>query len=189
MYFHTERLHIKSFKSRPSKWAKNLDFCFHSLESFSSSWHELYHIFQVTTWDWTRAEKSFTVYEIMCKILKVRQPFLSHFFGDSTPHSGYTERIQRTKLRNALSANCLTLWFMCSCSASIPLRHSRLRMCCSFSAGPRSLWIWSWEIYLRFIISKTHYSNLIYTDSHIKSDQRTCSAIPFTLRHLGYIKL
>ncbi|XP_069047615.1 gamma-1-syntrophin isoform X2 [Lepisosteus oculatus] len=24
----------------------------------------------VTTWDWTRAEKSFTVYEIMCKILK-----------------------------------------------------------------------------------------------------------------------
>ncbi|KAM7400491.1 hypothetical protein PAMA_004941 [Pampus argenteus] len=25
---------------------------------------------QVTTWDWTRAEKSFTVYEIMCKILK-----------------------------------------------------------------------------------------------------------------------
>uniref|UniRef100_A0A087Y8J3 Syntrophin gamma 1 n=1 Tax=Poecilia formosa TaxID=48698 RepID=A0A087Y8J3_POEFO len=27
----------------------------------------------VTTWDWTRAEKSFTVYEIMCKILKVSQ--------------------------------------------------------------------------------------------------------------------
>ncbi|KAG7256953.1 hypothetical protein CRUP_030953, partial [Coryphaenoides rupestris] len=25
---------------------------------------------QVTTWDWTRAEKSFTVYEIMCKVLK-----------------------------------------------------------------------------------------------------------------------
>ncbi|XP_028832180.1 gamma-1-syntrophin isoform X2 [Denticeps clupeoides] len=24
----------------------------------------------VTTWDWTRAEKSFTVYEIMCKVLK-----------------------------------------------------------------------------------------------------------------------
>lgn len=29
--------------------------------------------FQVTTWDWTRAEKSFTVYEIMFKILKVQQ--------------------------------------------------------------------------------------------------------------------
>lgn len=28
--------------------------------------------FQVTTWDWTRAEKSFTVYEIMFKILKVQ---------------------------------------------------------------------------------------------------------------------
>nr|XP_029479310.1 gamma-1-syntrophin isoform X4 [Oncorhynchus nerka] len=25
---------------------------------------------QVTTWDWTRAEKSYTVYEIMCKVLK-----------------------------------------------------------------------------------------------------------------------
>lgn len=34
--------------------------------------------FQVTTWDWTRAEKSFTVYEIMCKILKVRQPLGCH---------------------------------------------------------------------------------------------------------------
>lgn len=32
-------------------------------------------IFQVTTWDWTRAEKTFTVYEIMCKILKVRELF------------------------------------------------------------------------------------------------------------------
>lgn len=30
------------------------------------------YFFQVTTWDWTRAEKTFTVYEIMCKILKVR---------------------------------------------------------------------------------------------------------------------
>lgn len=37
--------------------------------------------FQVTTWDWTRAEKSFTVYEIMCKILKVRQPFPLHFIS------------------------------------------------------------------------------------------------------------
>lgn len=32
----------------------------------------VYDCFQVTTWDWTRAEKSFTVYEIMFKILKVR---------------------------------------------------------------------------------------------------------------------
>ena len=29
------------------------------------------HLFKVTTWDWTRAEKTFSVYEIMCKILKV----------------------------------------------------------------------------------------------------------------------
>nr|KAF6426861.1 syntrophin gamma 1 [Molossus molossus] len=26
----------------------------------------------VTTWDWTRAEKTFSVYEIMCKILKCK---------------------------------------------------------------------------------------------------------------------
>lgn len=35
--------------------------------------------FQVTTWDWTRAEKSFTVYEIMFKILKVQSGLLFHF--------------------------------------------------------------------------------------------------------------
>ncbi|MBW00436.1 Gamma-1-syntrophin, partial [Eschrichtius robustus] len=28
------------------------------------------HLFKVTTWDWTRAEKTFSVYEIMCKVLK-----------------------------------------------------------------------------------------------------------------------
>lgn len=31
----------------------------------------LSHLLKVTTWDWTRAEKTFSVYEIMCKILKV----------------------------------------------------------------------------------------------------------------------
>lgn len=31
----------------------------------------LLYLLKVTTWDWTRAEKTFSVYEIMCKILKV----------------------------------------------------------------------------------------------------------------------
>lgn len=44
--------------------------------------------FQVTTWDWTRAEKSFTVYEIMCKILKVRNPSRLPFLNVET-HTGY----------------------------------------------------------------------------------------------------
>lgn len=40
--------------------------------------------FQVTTWDWTRAEKSFTVYEIMCKILKVILALLLNFLYSNT---------------------------------------------------------------------------------------------------------
>lgn len=44
------------------------------------AWLNVWH-FQVTTWDWTRAEKSFTVYEIMCKILKVEGFDLSEASG------------------------------------------------------------------------------------------------------------
>ena len=38
-----------------------------------SKTHDVFisHLVKVTTWDWTRAEKTFSVYEIMCKILKV----------------------------------------------------------------------------------------------------------------------
>lgn len=98
--------------------------------------------FQVTTWDWTRAEKSFTVYEIMCKILKVRNP--SRFLNVET-HGGYIKRVWSGKLTTALKINCIIHRFICMCSISIPQRRSRFRLFCSFSAGSRSLWIWSWE--------------------------------------------
>lgn len=59
--------------------------------------HMLTYIFQVTTWDWTRAEKTFTVYEIMCKILKVRELFIP-----PAPHS--------LRLWGGISFSEWTLW-------------------------------------------------------------------------------
>ncbi|KAJ8797127.1 hypothetical protein J1605_001937 [Eschrichtius robustus] len=41
------------------------------------------HLFKVTTWDWTRAEKTFSVYEIMCKVLKVGP-------ASSDDHNGFS---------------------------------------------------------------------------------------------------
>lgn len=52
---------------------------------FSRITENVYLRFQVTTWDWTRAEKSFTLYEIMFKILKVRAFFfISGSFSEAS---------------------------------------------------------------------------------------------------------
>lgn len=48
----------------------------------------LLYLLKVTTWDWTRAEKTFSVYEIMCKILKVWSISSEDFHGFSSTKSG-----------------------------------------------------------------------------------------------------
>lgn len=46
------------------------------------------HLFKVTTWDWTRAEKTFSVYEIMCKVLKVGPASTDDHNGFSSARRG-----------------------------------------------------------------------------------------------------
>ncbi len=66
---------------------------------------------------------------------------------------------------------------MCTCSTSTPQRHSRFRLCCLFSAGTRSLWIWSWE-FIYNSLSANSLQQISFTALHI-SNQISRPALPY----------
>lgn len=87
--------------------------------------------FQVTTWDWTRAEKSFTVYEIMCKILKVRRAPAckkrsSHSWRCSGTHFPRTSPDFKTKPPNLLLTR---LRLQLSRNVSVSYNHLHCFIC------------------------------------------------------------
>lgn len=83
----------------------------------------------MTTWDWTRAEKSFTVYEIMCKILKVSLLFLFQFpeHLEMCILSWATQREYKVAKRMwGLRSYDSLIQYICMSSSAFPLRDSKL---------------------------------------------------------------